>query len=173
MACPQSHEVLGVYFKPESGSDTEDRNGELTLGGVDSTKYTGALTYFPRSTVPPYSTFWGIDVASITYGWTTLSGPVNAIVDTGTTLILIPTSANNKFLNVTGGTVDPSSGLTEFSTRPTGIVTFRFGWTDYPLTPSQYLVPKAQYGTFNLTSSKYYTWVRYNFAGFVSTCSRV
>lgn len=31
----------------ESGSDTSDANGEITLGGVDTSKYTGALTYFP------------------------------------------------------------------------------------------------------------------------------
>jgi hypothetical protein len=33
-----STEVLGVYFAPESGSDTADANGELTLGGTDSSK---------------------------------------------------------------------------------------------------------------------------------------
>lgn len=29
-----STEVLGVYFAPESGSDDDDANGELSLGGV-------------------------------------------------------------------------------------------------------------------------------------------
>jgi hypothetical protein len=33
-----SSEVLGVYFQPESGSDDDDANGELTLGGTDSSK---------------------------------------------------------------------------------------------------------------------------------------
>lgn len=51
----QSTETLGVYFKPESGSDTDDANGELTLGGVDTSKYTGTLTYFSKSTTSPYS----------------------------------------------------------------------------------------------------------------------
>ena len=154
--------MLGVYFRPESGSDDDDPNGELTLGGVDPTKFIEPLLYFPRTTVSPYSTFWGIDVASIKYDETMLLGPANAIVDTGTTLILIPTSAYNTFLDATGGTTDPSSTLAMFSTRPTGIVTFRFGSVDYSLTPSQYLVPEAQYGKFGLSSDKYYSWVRYN-----------
>jgi hypothetical protein len=46
-----STEVLGVYFAPESGSDTDDANGELTLGGTDSTKYTGTITYTPAIAV--------------------------------------------------------------------------------------------------------------------------
>ena len=159
--------MLGVYFKPESGSDTHDRNGELTLGGVDSTKYTGALRYFPKTTVSPFSFYWGIDVASVTYGRTKLLGFASAIVDTGTTLIYIPTSAYNRFLSATGGTTDPGSGFAEFSTKPTGIVTFTFGRFNYPLTPSQYLVPKAQYGVFGLSNAKYYSWVCYNSAGLV------
>ena len=165
--------MLGVYFKPESGSDDNDQNGELTLGGVDTTKYSGTLTYFPKSTVSPYSFYWGINVASITYGSTSLSSSASAIVDTGTTLIYIPTSAYNKFLSVAGGKTDPSSGLAEFSTEPTGTVTFKFGSTGYPLTPSQYLIPSAQYGNFGLSGSNYYSWVRYTFARRVWTCIRV
>lgn len=48
-----STEVLGVYFAPISGSSTTANNGELTLGGVDSTKYTGSLTYTPITSSSP------------------------------------------------------------------------------------------------------------------------
>lgn len=51
----QSSEVLGVSFVPESGSDTDDANGELTVGGVDTSKYSGAISYFPKSMTAPYS----------------------------------------------------------------------------------------------------------------------
>lgn len=53
----QSTEVLGVYFAPESGSDTADANGELTLGGTDSTKYTGSIKYFAKTSTSPYSEY--------------------------------------------------------------------------------------------------------------------
>lgn len=113
-----STETLGIYFAPENGSDTNDKNGELSFGGVDTTKYTGALTYFPKSTTSPFAPYWGINVASIQFGTTNL-GSTGAIVDTGTTLIYIPTPAYNNFLSLSKGTTDSKSGLASFSTKPT------------------------------------------------------
>ncbi|KAF5542388.1 hypothetical protein FNAPI_9965 [Fusarium napiforme] len=151
-------EVLGVSFKPETGSDDNDNNGELTLGGVDSSKYTGALTYFPTLTSGQASEYWGIAVSRFTYGSTSL-GSGNGIVDTGTTLIYIPTSAYNKFLSAAGGSTDSSTGLAAFSKKPTSNFGIRFGSTTYTLTPAQYLVPTAQYSNFGLSSGKYYSWI--------------
>jgi hypothetical protein len=48
-----SSKVLGVYFEPISGSATTSNNGELTLGGVDSTKYSGSITYTPITSKSP------------------------------------------------------------------------------------------------------------------------
>ncbi|KAF5695998.1 hypothetical protein FGLOB1_13882 [Fusarium globosum] len=153
-----SSEVLGVSFKPESGSDDSDANGELTLGGVDSSKYTGSLTYFPTLTSGQASQYWGISVSGFTYGSTSL-GSGSGIVDTGTTLIYIPTSAYNKFLSAAGGSTDSSSGLAAFTKKPTANFGIKFGSTTYTLTPAQYLVPTAQYSNFGLSSGKYYAWI--------------
>lgn len=154
-----SSEVLGVYFKPESGSDTADTNGELTLGGADSSKYTGSLTYFPTLKSGSAAPYWGISIASFTYGSTTLASSATGIVDTGTTLIYIPTSAYNKFLSAAGGKTDSSSGLAVFTKKPTSNFSITFGSTTYTLTPAQYLVPTAQYSYFGLSSGKYYAWI--------------
>ncbi|KUL89529.1 hypothetical protein ZTR_04286 [Talaromyces verruculosus] len=154
-----SQEVLGVSFRPESGSDTDDTNGELTLGGVDSSKYSGSLTYFPKLTSGDASYYWGISIASFTYGSTTLASSASGIVDTGTTLIYIPTTAYNKFLSAAGGKTDSYSGLAVFTTKPTSNFGIKFGSTTYTLTPSQYLVPTAQYSYYGLTSGKYYAWI--------------
>ncbi|KAF8317958.1 putative aspartic protease [Clavulina sp. PMI_390] len=154
-----STETLGVYFAPESGSDTDDANGELTLGGVDTSKYTGTLTYFSKSTTSPYSYYWGIATAGLTYGSTSLESSANAIVDTGTTLIYIPTSAYNKFLSAAGGTTDSSTGLARFKTKPTSNFTIKIGSVSYALTPAQYLVPTAQYSYYGLSSSYSYAWI--------------
>jgi hypothetical protein len=70
------------YFKPESGSDTADKNGELTLGGVDSSKFSGSLTYTPKLSSGTFAPYWGISVSGISYGGTSL-GSGSAIVDTG------------------------------------------------------------------------------------------
>ncbi len=149
-----STEVLGVSFRPESGSDTSDTNGELTLGGTDSSKYTGSISYFSSSL--PY---WGISVSGFTYGSTSLGGSGSGIVDTGTTLIYIPTKAYNAFLSATRGSTDSSSGLASFSTKPTSNFAVKFGSKSYTLTPAQYLVPQAQYSNFGLSSGKYYAWI--------------
>lgn len=109
----------------------------------------------------PFSYYWGIDVASITYGTATLSSSNGAIVDTGTTLIYIPTSAYNKFLTASGGKTDSYTGLASWTVKPTGTVAFKFGSTSYTLTPAQYLVPEAQYGPWGLPTGKYYSWISY------------
>ena len=154
-----STEVLGVSFRPESGSDTDDANGELTLGGTDSSKYSGTLTYFPKLTSGTASAYWGISIASFTYGSTTLATGATGIVDTGTTLIYIPSKAYSKFLSASGGTTDSASGLAAFKTKPTSNFDITFGSTTYTLTPSQYLVPTAQYSFYGLSSGKYYAWI--------------
>lgn len=154
-----STEVLGVYFHPESGSDTDDTNGELTLGGTDSSKYSGSLTYFPTLKSGSAAPYWGIAIAKFSYGSTTLASNAQGIVDTGTTLIYIPTSAYNAFLSATGGKTDSNSGLASFTTKPTQNFGITFGSTTYTLTPAQYLVPTAQYSAFGLSSGKYYSWI--------------
>jgi cathepsin D len=57
-----STEVLGVYFAPESGSDSDDTNGELTLGGTDSSKYSGSITYTPTLTSGDFAVSCGQEV---------------------------------------------------------------------------------------------------------------
>ena len=154
-----STEVLGVSFVPESGSDSDDANGELTLGGTDSSKYSGSITYFPKLTSGQASSYWGISISKFSYGSTSLATSASGIVDTGTTLIYIPTSAYNSFLSATGGSTDSTSGLAEFSTAPTSNFNIAFGSTTFSLTPAQYLVPSAQYSFYGLTSGKYYAWI--------------
>lgn len=154
-----STEVLGVSFRPESGSDTSDSNGELTLGGTDSSRYSGSISYFPQLQSGAAAAYWGISIAKMTYGSTTLSSSTSGIVDTGTTLIYIPSSAYSRFLSAAGGKTDSSSGLAVFSTKPTANVGITFGSTTFTLTPAQYLVPQAQYSFYGLSSGKYYAWI--------------
>ncbi|KZP09214.1 acid protease [Athelia psychrophila] len=149
-----STEVLGVYFAPESGSDTDDANGELTFGAADSSKYTGSITYTPKT-----GNYWGITVSKVSYGGTSISGSSSAIVDTGTTLIYLPSAAYSEFLSVGGGTTDVFSGLAKFDTAPTGTVTFDIGGSTFSLTPAQYLIPTSQYSNFGLSGSASYSWI--------------
>ncbi|KAJ7444804.1 aspartic peptidase domain-containing protein [Mycena galericulata] len=152
-------EVLGVSFLPESGSDEDDTNGELTLGGTDPSKFTGSITFVPKTTVSPYNEFWGISVTSLSFGSTKLSGAANAIVDTGTTLIIIPQAAYNAFLTAAKGTTDATTGLATFKTEPTSNFVFDIGGVNFSLTPTQFLIPKAQYANFGLTGNNFFSWI--------------
>jgi len=65
---------------------TAASGGELTLGGVDSTKYTGDFTYTPI-TIKGY---WQFAVDSVSVGGSSFAGATKAIADTGTSLLAIP-----------------------------------------------------------------------------------
>ncbi|MCJ1397104.1 Type I transmembrane sorting receptor [Xylographa trunciseda] len=66
-----------------------DQPGTFDFGTIDSTKYSGSITYVP---VDNSQGFWG--VTSSSYGIGSSSNmaqkSINAIVDTGTTLLLVP-----------------------------------------------------------------------------------
>jgi saccharopepsin len=84
-----SSEILGVYFEPETTASS-DLTGELTFGGVDTSKTTGNVNYVPITGTSPASLYWGID-QSLSYGGSTILHTTAGIVDTGTTLVLIAT----------------------------------------------------------------------------------
>ncbi|KAF8264374.1 family A1 protease [Lactarius quietus] len=112
-------DVLSVSFEPTTSTSVQ--NGELTFGGTDSSRYTGAITFVPITSTSPANTFWGID-QSIRYGVSTnILSDTAGIVDTGTTLILIATDAFEKYQSATGATLDNGTGLlritsTQFNT---------------------------------------------------------
>ena len=46
--------------------------------------------------------------------------------------------------------MDSDTGLATFKNKPMGTVTFKIGGVNYPLTPSQYLIPSQQYNDWGL-----------------------
>lgn len=71
--------------------------GELTLGGVDPTRFTGPLQYHPLIS----ETYWMIAAESVTIGGRNL-GAFQAVVDTGTSLMLFNTSTAKKINGAMG-----------------------------------------------------------------------
>ncbi|EGO05010.1 hypothetical protein SERLA73DRAFT_82569 [Serpula lacrymans var. lacrymans S7.3] len=135
--------VVGVSFEPTTSEEVT--NGELTFGGTDSTKYTGAITYTPLTTTYPASYYWGIN-ESITYGSTTILSETAGIVDTGTTLILIATNAYSKYQSATGATEDNTTGLLRITTSQYDALedlNFNVDGTTYALTPNGQVWPRS------------------------------
>jgi hypothetical protein len=105
-----SADSLGIFYEPSSTINVA--NGELTFGGVDSTKCTSVINYLPITQTSPASKYWGID-QSVSYGNnTTLLQTTAGIVDTGTTLLLLATDAFQAYQQATGATLDQWGTLT-------------------------------------------------------------
>lgn len=82
--------------------------GAYLFGGIDTTKFTGSLTYIPVSR----KDFWQIAMDDITYNGQSLGQSSQGIVDTGTTLVIISTSAAEVFHNqIQGSVFTPANGV--------------------------------------------------------------
>ncbi|EKM61875.1 uncharacterized protein PHACADRAFT_248776 [Phanerochaete carnosa HHB-10118-sp] len=136
---------VGISFTPSN--QTTATNGELTFGGIDSSKFVGEITFVPITTTSPSSEFVGID-QSITYG--TANMPVleqtAGIADTGTTLIMIASDAFATYEGLTGGVMDETTGLlmitpTQFANLQS--LFFNIGGTAFELTPNAQIFPRA------------------------------
>jgi cathepsin E len=137
-----AHEI-GVSFEPSITGN--DLNGEITWGGTDSTKFTGAITFIPLTTTSPASEFWGIN-QEIKLGSTTILATTAGIVDTGTTLILLSTNGFNAYQKATDSVLDETTGLlritaAQFADLPS--LSFITGGATFTLTANAQIWPRA------------------------------
>ncbi|KAI1315953.1 hypothetical protein EDD11_010591 [Mortierella claussenii] len=80
--------------------------GQYLFGGIDSTKYTGDLTYINVS----QQGYWQIPMDDITYNGQSLGQSAEGIVDTGTTLVIIGTAAAKAVhSNISGAVFTPAT----------------------------------------------------------------
>mgnify|MGYP001323111570 CR=1 FL=1 len=65
---------FAFYLTKENGKD-----GQLTLGGYDSTKFRGAITWLPVI----QRNYWMVDLKSISLEGKSITSATRAILDTG------------------------------------------------------------------------------------------
>ncbi|GJE92517.1 acid protease [Phanerochaete sordida] len=88
-----------------------DGGGELVVGGRDTNAFEGSLVFTPVSITNPPA-FWEIEVNSVSVNRrTVVSGPQDAIVDSGTTLLIVDTASANAIYENVQGAEDASSVL--------------------------------------------------------------
>ncbi|XP_038578669.1 LOW QUALITY PROTEIN: pepsin A-like [Micropterus salmoides] len=94
-----SQPMFSVYL-----SGNSDQGSEVVFGGVDSSHYTGQITWIPLTS----ATYWQIQMDSVTINGQTVacSGGCQAIIDTGTSLIVGPTSDISNMNSWVGATTD-------------------------------------------------------------------
>jgi hypothetical protein len=139
-----STESIGIFYQPSTSASA--LNGELTFGGVDSSKITSDVNYVPITTTSPASNYWGIN-QTINYGsGGAILDSTAGIVDTGTTLVLIATDAFQKYQEATGATLDQTTGLltlTASQFENLQSLFFDIGGVQYELTPNAQIWPRS------------------------------
>ncbi|EIN03786.1 aspartic peptidase A1 [Punctularia strigosozonata HHB-11173 SS5] len=136
-------DMFSIYFQPTTTMSL--KNGELTIGGVDSAKCESAVTYVPLTTTTPAAYYWGID-AALTYNNSAVLEKTAGIVDTGTTLTYIASNAFAKYQNATGATLDSTTGLLSITPdRYENLLGLDIviGGQNFKLTPNAQVWPRA------------------------------
>ncbi|XP_037927941.1 lysosomal aspartic protease-like [Teleopsis dalmanni] len=124
------------FYLARDGSATD--GGELIFGGSDSTYYTGDLTYVPVSE----QGYWQFTMDSASIDGNSMCDSCQAIADTGTSLIVAPSSAYTYFNEYIGGSANSDGqyfvDCSTVSELPD--LSFVIGGTTFNLSPSDYIV---------------------------------
>ncbi|CAG8631242.1 5920_t:CDS:1, partial [Ambispora leptoticha] len=126
-----SDPVFGFFLGRE-----EDKTGdksELSIGGVDKTKFKGDLN-FNKVADPSY---WQIKLDDIKFGGKSLKiGTDTAIIDTGTTVVVASTDAFTAInTKIPGSNYNPAYDAYTIPCDTKSVVSFVFGGVSYDINP--------------------------------------
>jgi cathepsin D len=132
-----------------SSNPSGSQGGELLLGGIDATKYTGAITYTPVTR----KMYWQFAVDDFGLGGSSLGyctgGPCAAIADTGTSLIAGPTDQVNALNQKLGATIVPTTGEAMFNCSDVAKLptfTVSINGVSFDLQGSDYVIEVSSFG---------------------------
>jgi len=124
--------IFGFYL--ESSGDA----GELEIGGIDKSHYSGSITYVPLSS----DTYWETKLDGITVGNTPSTTVTKVVFDTGTSLLAGPVSEVAAIAKAVGATPliagEYTVDCSKISSMPD--ITFKVGGKDYVLTATDYVL---------------------------------
>ncbi|KAJ8370257.1 hypothetical protein SKAU_G00102850 [Synaphobranchus kaupii] len=136
-----TQDLFSVYL-----SSNEQAGSEVVFGGMDPNHYTGNINWIPLSS----KTYWQISMDSVTINGNTVacSQGCQAIVDTGTSLIVGPTSDINSIHNYIGATTNQYGDSTVQCSNIGSMPEVTFHINGYPFT-----LPASAYITQRLRNS--------------------
>lgn len=125
-----SASVFAFYLQDSTGT------GELTIGGVDSSQYTGSIYYAAVTS----DTYWEVGLTSISASGTSYVSSTSCIVDSGTSLLVGPSADVSALMTGIGASYDSSEGLyyVDSSASPPDISFTLGNSVTLTLTPTQY-----------------------------------
>jgi saccharopepsin len=120
------------------GSSEED-GGEAVFGGIDPSHYTGKITYVPLRR----KGYWEVELESVAFGDDVLElENTGAAIDTGTSLIVMPTTIAEMLNSEIGATRSWNGQYTVPCDKVPGLpdFTFVFGGKPYPIASTDYIL---------------------------------
>lgn len=127
--------VFAFYLSSDSGTD-----GEMTIGGIDSTKYTGSLQYVPLTS----QDYWTVQLDSFTINGASVTSTTKAILDTGTSLLAGPTDDVKKIASTVGAKpffLNPKEFTIDCSKVPTlPDLVFTMGGANFTIAGKDYVI---------------------------------
>lgn len=125
--------LFSVYLRRMPG---ELYGGEITFGGIDESRYTGDVHYVPLSRVG----YWQFEMSSVSVGNRQIAKKIEVILDTGTSLILMPIDIFNELQTAMGALVE--NGTRGISCQGENLqdIHFHIGEKKFTFTPADYVV---------------------------------
>jgi len=131
--------VFAFYLGTSSGSSADTNGGEAIFGGIDEAHYEGDIYYAPVRR----RGYWEVELKSVKFGDEEMKlHNVGAAIDTGTSLIALPTDTA-EIINAEIGAKKSWSGqytvdCDRISELPE--LTFNFGGKDFTITGEDYIL---------------------------------
>ncbi|EMD33738.1 hypothetical protein CERSUDRAFT_56642 [Gelatoporia subvermispora B] len=112
--------------------------GEAIFGGTDESAYTGEIIYAPVRR----QAYWEVELDKVTLGDQVFEfQDTGAAIDTGTSLIAVPTAQATAINKLIGATSKSGTYVVECSTIPNlPVFTFTINGQDYPLNATDYVL---------------------------------
>ncbi|KAI8892983.1 aspartic peptidase domain-containing protein, partial [Globomyces pollinis-pini] len=136
---PGESNVFGFYLS----NSVDNTNGSISIGGIDKTKFTGPINYFPviRKRV------WEIDISKMTFNVGGFKGPMSiqstAIADSGTSNFLLEARVANSVNSAVGARLIPTQSMIyeiDCMALKTGVdVVLSMSGVDFVFPPASYI----------------------------------
>ncbi|KHN83866.1 Aspartic protease 3 [Toxocara canis] len=131
-SCPQR--LFAFWLNRDESSNV---GGEMTLCGIDDTRYTGTIAWEPLIS----ESYWMIQIDGVNIGSAQISRSVAGVVDTGTSLILGPTEQVSQIMLALGATeMDGQYGVNCSKVNLMPKITFILGGINFDLAPEDYIM---------------------------------
>lgn len=125
--------IFSVYLRRDPGNSP---SGEILIGGLDKSRFEGQLHYVPIS----QSNTWKLWISQTVVGTTQIGGKVGAILDTGTSLVLMPQNTYKKFLKSLPAKLQDCNYVVNCKLESLPAINLHIGGMVYSLTSQDYLV---------------------------------